>query len=166
MSFSIRLTILSALLPLFIHASDLKSSNETSMTADIFLTQEGAATDKPKFQPVFPVQISTTVVNKGATASKPMKLLVRYAYPQPYQHSPDSILFETEVINLPVLQSGEESKIQFAKSQPLPTISDFVHNDWPMRQYQAVVVTDGKEEVVGTLALTYSAYYYPIKARD
>ncbi|MBA2728240.1 MAG: hypothetical protein H0U49_08740 [Parachlamydiaceae bacterium] len=167
MSFSIRCFILSALLPLFVQASNLDSRNENPITADIVLSQEGAPRDKQmKFQPVFPVKITSTISNHSSVSSKPTKLLVRYAYPQPYHNSTGSLIFETEAVDIPVLQPGEEKNVQFAKGHQLPTISDFVLNDWAMRQYQAITVTDGKEIVVGTLALTYSAYYYPIKARD
>ncbi len=154
-------------MPLLLQTALLTSQEEISLTAEIALAQMGTKSDNPQhFQPVFPVQISTTVINKSTSATKPQKVLVRYAYPQPHQKSLESIIFETEAVDLPILQPGEEKNIVFTKGHQLPTLADFIHQDWPMRQYQSVTVQEGSEQVVGTLALTYSAYYYPIRAKD
>ena len=36
-----------------------------------------------------------------------------------------------------------------------------MRNDWPIREYQAVAVFPNDEKTIGTLAITFSAYYYP-----
>jgi hypothetical protein len=159
-------TTLLMLLP-FCVFTGIIAAEESKLSADITLVQGEPGSDKQnKFQPVFPVTISAVVKNKGAAPSKPMQILVRYAYPQPYHDAGHSVTYETEKVELPAIQPAANLEIKFQKPHPLPTIADFVQDKWPMRQYQAVVLADGKEQVIGTLALTYSAYYYPIKARD
>lgn len=153
-----------------VESESMPKSGE-ALTADIVLNpdQESASHvhDKQmKFQPVFPVYISAVVKNGGTVPSEPTTFFVRYAYPYPYQGALHSVLFETEKVELPQIKAGEEVKIAFKKAHYLPTIADFVRHEWPMRQYQAVFGNGDQETIRGTLALTYSAYYYPIKTND
>lgn len=150
------------LLPLMLSAEDLDV--KSLLKAEISLAQSETADKQMKFQPVFPVIINVSVKNESASTSDPATIIVRYAYPQPYQSYFDSSIFETEAIEIPILRSGEERSFEFQKKHTLPTITDFVRQNWPMRQYQAVVSEGEKEQIIGTLTLTYSAYYYPIKA--
>ncbi len=138
----------------------------TEVKAEILLCQGQLLSAKQcQFQPVFPVQIAVNVKNIGNAVSEPMQLFVRYAYPQPYHLTNDSILFQTESLEVPPLQPGEAKVISFTKSHALPTIDDFVRHYWAMREYQAVAAgLQAEDEIIGRVNLTYSAYYYPINA--
>jgi len=113
-----------------------------------------------KFQPGFPVQIKAKVKNSGNAVTKANKIRVRYALPKPYSKNPNSILFETEVVDLAAMSPGEEKEVVFTKMHNLPVVADFVRYDWPMRQYQAILGEGDNEQIIGNLAITYSAYYY------
>lgn len=112
------------------------------------------------------VQIKVKVKNSGKVPSGPAKIQVRYALPKPLQKSPKSILFETEIADLAKLDPGQERLITFDKEHQLPTVADFIRYDWPMRQYQVVLLEGEKEHILGTLSITLSAYYYEGPAKS
>lgn len=139
----------------------------TTLSAKISLAQETpSGLFHEKLQAVFPIKIALLARNQSCSSSQPGKIFVRYAFPRPNEQVKNSVLFTTEMISLPPIAPGEEVEINFKTPQPLPTISEFVCNDWAMRQFQAVLLQDDGEEIIGTLALTYSAYYYPLQAND
>ena len=114
-----------------------------------------------KIQPGQSVKISLLAENIGDTASPASKIFVRFALAKPLDNEPSSILFETEAKELPVIQPGNSLEIAFEKTHKWPSISDFIREDWGMREYQAVIQVEGQQEIIGSLAVTFSAYYYP-----
>lgn len=114
-----------------------------------------------KIQPGTPVKIVVTVENKGPQANSPGKLYVRYAFAKPLEREANSVIFETEKKQLPAIEPGQSIEIVFDTPHTSPSLLDFVRDDWSMREYQAVTVFQREEHVIGTLAITFSAYYYP-----
>ncbi len=110
-----------------------------------------------KIQPGHSVKLFIVVENIGNAASPPDQIYIRYAFAKPLDKNPNSVLFETEKIDLPVIQPGSSIEIVFDAEHKWPSLPDFIRNDWGMREYQALV--DGK--MIGTLAITFSSYYYP-----
>ncbi|CCB85596.1 putative uncharacterized protein [Parachlamydia acanthamoebae UV-7] len=108
------------------------------------------------------VAFSVKVKNEGNQASQPGTLQVYYRFPPSLQHLSSASLFETEEVSLPVLQPGEEKMITFDKKQRMPTLYDFVRDDWGKREYQAIARVAGQDQVLHVVALTFSAYYYEI----
>lgn len=122
-----------------------------------------------KILPGSSIDIKAIVKNSGKVPSRPAKLQVRYALPKPLQKNPKSILFETEIVNLPKIEPGQEHSITFETQHLIPTVGDYIKYDWPMRQYQVVLLDgekDEKEYILGTLAISISAYYYEGPAKS
>jgi len=122
-------------------------------------TVPGDQTDK--IQPGTPVKISVIVENKGQQAMPSGELYVRYAFPQPLEKEETSVIFETEKQTFPSIEAGKKIEIVFDNAHQIPSVLDFVRYDWSMREYQAIVAVNKKENLIGTLAITFSAYYYP-----
>lgn len=122
-------------------------------------TIPGDQTDK--IQPGTPVKIDATVENKGRQASPPGQLYVRYAFAHPLDKETTSVIFETEKKPLPSIEPGKKIEIAFDTPHQIPSLFDFVRYDWPIREYQAIAVINHEEHLIGTLAITFSAYYYP-----
>lgn len=114
-----------------------------------------------KIQPGTPVKLSLTIENKGTVTSSPGEVFVRYAYAKPLEEQPRSILFTTEKKPFPAIPAGEKVTLFFDKEHELPSLLDFIRYDWSMREYQAIVEVEKQEKTIGTLAITFSAYYYP-----
>lgn len=114
-----------------------------------------------KIQPGTPVKIVVTVENKGPQTSSAGKLYVRYAFAKPLEREANSIIFETEKKPLPAIEPDNSVDIVFETPHTSPSLLDFVREDWPMREYQAIAVFQREEHMIGTLAITFSAYYYP-----
>lgn len=114
-----------------------------------------------KVQPGTPVKLSVAVENKGTQASPSGEIYVRYAFAKPLENESTSVIFETEKLPLPPIEPGKSIHLTFNTPHPWPSVLDFVRYDWPMREYQALAVIDGTEQTIGTLAITFSAYYYP-----
>lgn len=114
-----------------------------------------------KIQPGTPVKLVVTVENKGQEASPSGQLYVRYAFAHPLENEKGSILFETEKKSLPSIEPGQKIDIAFETPHQIPSILDFVRYDWSIREYQAFAVINQDEHLIGTLAITFSAYYYP-----
>ncbi|MCE2982274.1 MAG: hypothetical protein LW832_01790 [Parachlamydia sp.] len=117
--------------------------------------------DKPKVQPGSPVKLSVVIHNKGTTPSPQGELYLRYAFAKPLDKEEASVIFETEKKVLPSIEPGKIVEIAFEKPHLLPSLLDFVRDDWSLREYQAFATIDGHENLIASLAVTYSAYYYP-----
>ncbi len=114
-----------------------------------------------KIQPGTPVKIFVTVENKGQQASPSGQLYVRYAFAQPLDQEAISVIFETEKKRLPSIEPGKMVEIAFDTPHQIPSLLDFIRYDWSIREYQAMAIINQDEYVIGTLAITFSAYYYP-----
>lgn len=114
-----------------------------------------------KIQPGTPVKILVTVENKGQQVSPEGQLYIRYAFAHPLHNESASVIFETEKKLLPALEPGKKIDITFDTPHQIPSLLDFVRYDWSIREYQAMAVINQEEHMIGTLAITFSAYYYP-----
>ncbi|MDP1879466.1 MAG: hypothetical protein Q8K60_00835 [Parachlamydiaceae bacterium] len=114
-----------------------------------------------KIQPGGPVKVKVVVENKGSVANSAGKIFIRYAFAKPLHQEESSVLFESESKDLPAIEPGKEIEISFTTPHQTPSIADFVRHDWALRDYQAVVQINNEEQVIGTVAMTFSAYYYP-----
>lgn len=114
-----------------------------------------------KIQPGTPVKIVVTVENKSSHTSPSGQIYVRYAFAKPLDKEISSVIFETEKQPLPKIAPGHQIDITFNTPHQTPSLLDFVRNDWSIREYQAMTVIDDTEHTIGTLAITFSAYYYP-----
>lgn len=143
------------------HAPEI--SKQTTLLASIHVEPTNAApgNHKSKIQPGTPVKLAVIVENKGAHPSAAGELYVRYAFAQPLDKEKNSLAFETEKESLPVIEPGQQVTVEFKTTHTLPAVFDFVRDDWSLREYQAIAVIDHEEKLLGTLALTFSAYYYP-----
>jgi hypothetical protein len=110
-----------------------------------------------KIQPGHSVKLSLLIENRGQHPSPATQVYIRYAFAKPLEKDPNSILFETEKVDLPGIEPNDTFEITFNTNHKWPALPDFIRNDWGMREYQAVV----DDKVIGTLAITFSAYYYP-----
>lgn len=128
---------------------------------DIRPAKPSAYNQKERIQPGTSVQLSTVVENRGSQTSPPGKLYIRYAFPRPLDDEHASTIFETEAVPLPPIEPGKKVEINFNTPHQWPSLMDFIRYDWPMREYQAIAVFDGTEKPIGSLAITFSAYYYP-----
>ncbi|WP_068471404.1 hypothetical protein [Candidatus Protochlamydia phocaeensis] len=114
-----------------------------------------------KVQPGTSVKIVVAVENKGTRPSLSGELYVRYAFTKPLENEPTSVIFQTEKKNLPSIEPGKSIEIAFDTPHQWPSVLDFIRYDWPLREYQAVALFNQEEKIIGTLAVTFSAYYYP-----
>ncbi len=114
-----------------------------------------------KIQPGTAVKLSATIENKGNQENPPGQFFIRYAFAHPLNNEEKSQIFETEKKSLPSIQPGKKVEIAFDTPHKIPSLLDFVRDDWSIREYQAVALIDKEEYLIGTLALTFSAYYYP-----
>lgn len=114
-----------------------------------------------KIQPGTAVKLVVTVENKGLQESPAGQLYVRYAFAHPLEHEAASMIFETEKKPLPAIEIGKKVDIAFETPHHIPSLLDFVRYDWSIREYQAIAVVNGSDHMIGTLAITFSAYYYP-----
>lgn len=114
-----------------------------------------------KIQPGTPVKIVVTVENKGLQESPAGQLYVRYAYAPPLENEAASVIFETEKKALPPIEPGKKVDIAFETPHHIPSLLDFVRYDWSIREYQAMAVVNNSDNMIGSLAITFSAYYYP-----
>lgn len=119
-----------------------------------------------KIQPGTAVKLVVAVENKGDQANPPAELFIRYSFAKPLDKEENSVIFSTEKKPIPPIQPGQSFDISFDTVHLSPSLIDFVKYDWPIREYQAVLVTNHEEHVIGTLAMTFSAYYYPGVRRE
>lgn len=141
---------------------DSATAIDTRMQAEIILQPESALKDQPEaIQPGKMVKIKLTVQNKGSSNSPAGEAWVQYAFAKPLDTQKESILFQTEKVQIEALQPGQKIEIDFKTPQQLPSLFDFIRNDWMMREYQAVVSFNHDQTIIGAMPLTFSAYYYP-----
>ncbi len=114
-----------------------------------------------KIQPGTPVKLMVTVENQGQQTSPVGQLYIRYAFAPPLENEARSNIFETEKKSLPSIEPGKKIDIAFDNPHLIPSLLDFVRYDWPIREYQAIAIIDHKDYMIGSLAMTFSAYYYP-----
>lgn len=113
-----------------------------------------------KVQPGTKMQLRAIVKNEGNVPSKPGRIYLRFAFPKPLDKQENSVIFKTEVEDLPSLEPGEHITVNFSTLHNWPSIFDFIRNDWAMREYEAVTTIDHKELISGTRVISLSAYYY------
>jgi hypothetical protein len=142
--------------------SEAKAGDSTSaILQGTIRIQPVVGGNQERIQPGTPVKFKVMVENKGEQASPSGQIFLRYAFAKPMQNETGSIIFESEKKDLPSIEAGKEIEMSFDLAQELPSISDFVRDDWALREYQAVVEIYKESRIIGTLALTFSAYYYP-----
>lgn len=114
-----------------------------------------------KIQPGTALKIMAYIENKGSVASPAGEFYINYGFAPPLEKGAKSIIFETEKKALPSIDPGKTVEIQLEAQHQIPSLLDFIRYDWTLREYQAIAVINKKEHLIGTLALTFSAYYYP-----
>lgn|GEM_PF-2268827 len=124
-------------------------------------TQSFPGDQADKIQPGTSIKLSATVENKGEQRSPQGELYIRYAFSHPLDKEVTSVIFETEKKTLPAIEPGGRRVIFFDTPHQTPSLLDFVRYDWSIREYQAMAIFDREEYLLGTLAMTFSAYYYP-----
>ncbi len=128
---------------------------------EIFPVQPISGDDTGKIQPGTPVKITITVKNKGQETNPAGQIYVRYAFAHPLEKEKGSIIFETEKKPLPPIEPGNKVEMAFNTPHQIPSLLDFIRDDWSLREYQALAVINGEEYTIGTLAMTFSTHYYP-----
>lgn len=124
-------------------------------------TQPITGDDSGKIQPGTAAKLVVTVENRGLQKSPEGSLYVRYAFAHPLENETGSVLFETEKKPLPSIEPGKKEEITFEAPHKIPSLLDFVRHDWSLREYQAIATINQTNYTIGTLAITFSAYYYP-----
>lgn len=119
-----------------------------------------------KIQPGSPIKVIATVKNIGTEPNATGKLFLRFMFPDPLKEQPNSLLLETDKLPVPSITPGLEMVIPFTIPNSWPSLFDFIRNDWGMRQFQAVLIVEGQEQVIGTLSIVFSAYYYEGPAKE
>ncbi len=121
----------------------------------------GEATTEQKIIPCTPVRLEATVWNTGETPSLPGIVQVMYKLPDAPDGQKDPLFFETEKVPLSSLQPGEKKTVVFETVHTLPCLSDFIQEKWAKRAYElAFTPSNGLQEVLTNLKLTFSGYYY------
>ncbi len=113
-----------------------------------------------KIHPGSQMKLIAVVKNSGTELNQPGTLYLRFNFPEPLTNQPNSVLIKTEPVKVPSITPGQEVALTFITSQNWPSLFDFIRHDWGMRQYEAVLVLDDKEYIIGTLPILFSAYYY------
>ena len=137
------------------------ASQEAILQGAIQIQPVQSIGDDQAIQPGTPVKLSVLVQNKGLQPSPKGKMYLRYAFAKPLHNEETSLIFETEKVPLPSIDSGKNIELKFNATHRLPSLLDFVRDDWSMREYQAIAVFGKEEKMIATLAITFSAYYYP-----
>jgi hypothetical protein len=141
--------------------SVLGAEEPAKLQATINLTSTRPPLGQPgKIIPTTSIKLSTIIKNIGDETSQAGEIYVRYSFRPPHENEPNSILFETEKVELPLLAGGEEKTIEFQTTHLLPNVFDFVRFDWAMRDYEAVIVINENKQIAGTRALGFTAHYY------
>lgn len=113
-----------------------------------------------KILPRSPIALKAKVKNTGSKANAPGTIYARFAFLEPLDSHQNSVLFQTDKVPLRSINPGEEFEILFKTPHLWPSFFDYIREDWPMRQFEAVAVIDGKEQVIGASAVCISAHYY------
>lgn len=132
------------------------------LTSSLTLQPERPIPDNAdKIQPGTSVKVGLKMENKGDVPTQAGEVYVRFAFPKPLDQRPNSVIFKSDKVAVPSLAPGEVREITFTPSHTIPVVTDFIRNDWAMREYEAIYVVDSKEQLIAVLPLTYSVYYYP-----
>ncbi len=154
------------LLPLFALALLFTQQVEGKVKGALIQTEIHASplqdtqTAPNKIQPGTRMKLEALVRNVGDMANAPGTIHLRFALPKPLDKQKNSVLFETETVELPSIPPGQQVTISFKTPHQWPSLFDFIRNDWAMREYEAVVSIGDKAEVTGTRVISFSAYYY------
>lgn len=105
-----------------------------------------------KLQSGADVSVAITVKNVGSAASAPGKIQIRFVTPGGIKG--DQVKFETEVKDLPSIAAGESVELAFTKKHNMPSIIDFIREDWLFRGYEAHATIGGADHVIGTRSLS------------
>lgn len=128
---------------------------------ELYPSQTIPGNETGKIQPGTQVKVMVTVKNKGQQKNPAGQLYVRYAFAHPLENEKGSMIFETEKKPLPPIEPGNKAEIKFDGLHQIPSLLDFIRDDWSLREYQAIAIIDKEEYMLGTLAVTFSAHYYP-----
>lgn len=121
----------------------------------------GEVMTEQKIIPCTPVRLEATIWNRGEMPSPDGVARVMYKLPVSEEDPKDPLFFETEKVSLTALQPGEKRVVVFEKAHTLPCLSDFIQEQWAKRAYELVFApANGPNELLTTLKLTFSAYYY------
>lgn len=129
-------------------------------TIDVEALKPVSQEERHKIQPGTPLKLSVEIENIGEGKSSASEIFVSYAFAHPLENQKGSRLYTSEKKELPSIEPKEKIKISFITPHITPTLTDFIKYDWPLREYQLILVQEGKEKIIGTLPLTFSAYYY------
>lgn len=113
-----------------------------------------------KVQPGTRMKVGVIVRNVGDQPNAPGTLFVRFAFPRPLEKEEGSIIYQSETVPIPAIEPGEQLAFKFSAPHQWPSLFDFVRNEWATREYQAVAAIGSKEQVLGTMPIAFSAYYY------
>lgn len=116
--------------------------------------------DQEAIRPGQPITFSAQVSNAGDMANPEGTLYIRYAFPAPLDNHPRSVLFRSESRRIPPILPGRCVKLTFTTPHLLPTLYDYIRDDWAKRHYEAVIEINGEEKVSGSRAILFSAHYY------
>lgn len=135
---------------------------ETMVQGELVLESlEPVATFPGSIQPGKPVKIKLILSNRGQAVTPAGEAIVQYGFGKPLEDHIESVIFQTEKAPVSPIEPGASVEITFKTPHQLPSIYDFVRNDWSMREYQAVLQFGNSKTIVAILPLTFSAYYYP-----
>ena len=134
--------------------------NEASVLQGEITLEASKSSGANRIQPGSSVKLKFRLENTSREVNAPGTVYVRYAFAEPLQNHPGSILFQTEKVSFPSITPGGSTEIAFSESHTLPSLIDFVRYDWPMREYQAIIEIEGDKKIAATAAITFSAYYY------
>lgn len=135
------------------------SSSEADLRGTLLLELTNGQSPE-KLSPGNRITPKAQIRNSGKQTSLPGAVFVRFAYPAPFEKEKGSVLYLSETTAIPALEPGKDHTLSFSTPQQLPTLYEFVRDDWGMRKYEVVYVQDGKETIIADLPLTFSAYYY------
>jgi hypothetical protein len=166
MSWIIGLGLLAALLIGTSGCAQINASptERATLRGSIVIVPEKSSLDK--ILPGTPIKLKLVIENIGTHANASGQAYLRFAFNQPLQNRSDSIVFQTEALNVPAIEPGSKVELNFSTAHQWPSLLDFVRYDWLMREYQAVFAVDKQENVIATLSVTFSAYYYPGLQRE
>lgn len=113
-----------------------------------------------QLQPSSFVYLESNIKNIGNYPSEEGAVFIRFTLPPPLASFGKGVSFMTENGVLPSIKPGEDVMIAFKEPQQLPDMGDFLRHDWPKHRYETVAVFQGKEYVIGTDTITFSAHFY------
>ena len=154
-------TLLLLSIRVLVHSQEVETRQISILQGKISVEAVKGTDRTNKIQPGSSVKLLLRIDNEGPEPNKPGYATIRYAFSKPLHNQPNSIIFQTEKIKVPSIEPGKSINIAFTKTHQWPSLIDFIRYDWSMREYQAILDIEDNEKIVGTLAITFSAYYYP-----